>query len=391
MKTIASRLLLLTLLLVACSSTCKAKSSNRTTKKLQDTIWQKVYDNLYKNYYTDSVLPVSYSEYIFVAESNHLLSAVFITGYGQEPWLGDYRYVQQRYGYCFRVPRYWEARMFEEAPNIFYGLSRSFVLSSYAPFRDDAISCFVRVANLAGKERRATAAKNAKKGKAANFAVDLKAGVQGKVKASFTVGGTQFLYGDSAWVSERVDEIIYNDEPCYKLTTQVEMSFLFDEKAQAQLEKMIAGGTLNKNLRTLAYFWGSKREIETKEVIINKADYAIVSYVTMQYVENGSRERFVAEFTEENFVKDGLKYRQQLYKSLALLFDANRSIYRNNQGIYSYIVKRPLPQPYPSEKLTDIDPVVRIGKGRYEAFCTRVSEPDDRMLEEWNNFIRMNK
>lgn len=368
---------LLILLCLFCAATASAQNKNMITgdKKLFDRIIRHMENNLEKNYFVDSLQPVQYSEYTFVASSKHLLNAVYIEGVPRPVWFFDFSYYKKKYGMDALLPlHYWVAKLYEEMPGERYGNISFGDTFGYMLFGVEAQSTLAQHVTVNAQRR---------KEKEAKMTADFNRTQLGN--PSYTMDNRISSSGD-AWENFQVSDTLYENQPCYKLIRTYKGSSIYGTKEAKRFEERYpVDNEYNKELHRLVNLWGNAVYSGKVERIIGKADYAMLHLHSEHFIENAAG-KFLTNWINDRFEKAGKHYRQISYSACTRRL-VTGTVYINDEGIYTYRIKRPLYDAPPIDSAQTYQYKIAQPPAGYEGFCTRVDAPDKEMLEEWLRFI----
>jgi hypothetical protein len=351
----------------------QGKETTTGNKKLFDKIIRKMENNLEKNYFTDSLQPVQYSEYTFMDSSKQLLNAVYIEGIMRPVWFADYQRYQGKQGLDLKAPmRYWRAEFYEETPGERYGSILFEEAFGYTPF-------VLEMQNSLAQHISANAQRRREKLNRINKDINPLG------NPSYTIDNSISSPGDS-WEDFQVVDTIYENQLCYKLIRTYQWLTIYgDKEAERFAQRHPNDDEQTRVLRRLIHLWANAAYSGRVERIIGKEDYALLYLHAERFIENAAG-KFLTDRYEDKFIKKGKHYKQIFYKACNRRFVAG-TLFVNEQDIYTYRIKQPLYNaPSIESAQTYKNKIVRPPVG-YEDFCIRLDTPNEDMLKEWKKFI----
>ena len=397
-------------------------------KKLYDTILNKVERNVDKNYYSDSIIAVRHSEYI-VNESTEDFEKVVCMEYFPTPiWVIDVKYYKQNFGYNnsifpIQVTGYLiNGKLYkkDDSGNLGFTFPHRFA-SSYLRIDIDSfnssLSMFVRNnrkereesknndsdTNLPNKINMPSFDTNDNFGnQKPKMSIDYGSINDKKTNNNTSVSANNLpktitvttppiytkISDNTAYV---VDNMVYNETDCYKLTKVITTNFVYTESDRQRFEdtldeydiihqKYLTQEQKNEH-RQLVEYWANGGSVYSQTHIIAKKNFAVLSFIHEVKNQNNEGEWIgIEKITEKYQEGNNKKYYQTFYTKLVRNYIGS---FPNMDNLLTLVVRTPL------EKCFSLDNTTIIPRKpylTYEDFCEKVDTFDEEMLLDWNKY-----
>ena len=395
-------------------------------KKQYDNILNKVEKNIEKNYFTDSIFAVRHSEYIFNELTEDFEKVVCIEYFPTPIWSDDGEYYNRRFRFNnsifpIRVVGYLiAAKLYKknESKKLGFTFPHRFA-SPYSRMDIDDFNSSLYVFVRNNKEKRAKMEELKNNNNDTNLPNKInipsfntndkqwdqepKISIEyGKVNdraannlpKKITMTGTPIYTKVSDTTFYTVENIVYNEIDCYKLTRVFKASFIYKDFERQRFEN----GTINEppdlrdqkpmseqkkeEFRQIIEYWANGESVASVTYIINKKNYAVLSYLRELQQQNNKGEWMEIEKIIEKYQEGkNKKYYQTSFTKLVRNYNGGSP---NINNILTLVVRTP------SEKSFSLDSVTVIQRKMmsltYEDLCVKVDNPDDDMLLDWNKY-----
>ena len=398
-------------------------------KRLYDTILNKVEKNVDKNYYSDSIVAVRHSEYIVNEPTKNFERIVCIEYFPTPLWSMDEKYYNQKFGFNnsifpSRIFGYLIiAKLYKKDKLSNLGLTIPHRFASSYPYIDingfySTLSMFVRNnrekrkensknnnndTNLPNKINRLSFDTNDKQGNQ-KPTISIEYGStnnQNNNKSSsvstnnlpktISITGTPIYTNISNSVTYIVDNIVYNETDCYKLTRVSKTSFIYTESDRQRFEnsldeydiirrKYLTEQQKNEH-RQLVEYWANGETVFSQSYIIAKKNFAVLSFIRELKQRNNEGEWIeIEKITEKYQESNNKKYYQTFYTKLIRNYIGG---FPNIDNLLTLVVRTPLEKCFSLDNTTIMP---RKLNSTYEDFCEKVDTLDNDMLLDWNKY-----
>jgi len=400
-------------------------------EKLFNNILNNVERNIDKNYYTDSIVAVRHSEYIFNELTEDFEKVVYIEYFPTPIWSMDEKYYNQKFGFNnsifpSRIYGYLiMAKMYKKDESKHLGFTIPHRFASHFTFIDinlfnSSISMFVR--NNREKRRENSNNNNdtnlPNKINIPSFNTNDKQGNQepkisieygsdnnkktnknnatsaDKLPKTITITGTPIytIISDSA--TYKVDNIVYNGTDCYKLTKIITKHFMYKEFERQRLENTMINEPVSlleqkymteqqkEEFRQIVEYWANGGGFFSQTYIVEKKNFAVLSFLQEIKRQNNKGEWIDIEKTMEKYQEGkNKKYYQTSFTKLIRNYNGGSP---NINNILTLVVRTPINKSFSLDSTTVLPR--RMLDLTYEDFCTKVDTIDDDMLLDWNKY-----
>ena len=396
-------------------------------KKQYDTILNKVERNVDKNYYSDSISAVRHSEYIVNELTNDFEKVVCIEYFPTPMWSMDEKYYNQRFGFKnsifpSRIFGYLiTAKLYNKGELSNLGLTVPHRFASFYPYIDinlfnSTLSTFVRNnrekrredlnnnndTNLPNKinmlsfdthdnQRSQKPTISVEYGNVNNQKTNNNSVPANNLPKTISMSSPPIYTTISNSTAYMVDNIIYNETDCYKLTRVATTNSIYTESDRQRFEntldeydvifqKYLTEQQKNEH-RQLVEYWANGTSVHSQTYVVTKKNFAVLSFVReLKRQNNEGKWIAVEKITEEYQEGKNKKYYPTFYTKLIRNYNGG---FPNIDNLLTLVVRTPLEKSF---SLSDTIAMPRKYKLAYEDFCERVDIPDDDMLLDWNKY-----
>ena len=398
-------------------------------RRLYDTILNKVERNVDKNYYSDSVVAVRHSEYIVNDSTKEFEKIVCIEYFPTPLWSMDEKYYNQRFGFnnsifLNRIFGYLiMAKLYKKDELSNLGLTVPHRFASSYPYIDingyySTLSMFVRN----NRERRKEDSKNNNnetnlpnkinmpsfdnnddfRNQKPQITIEYgninhqKTNNNNAVSANnlpktISITSPPIYTNISHSATYTVDNIVYNETDCYKLTEVITANFIYTESDRQRFEnsldeydiifrKYLTEQQKNEH-RQLVEYWANGETVFSQTYIVDKKNFAVLSFLRELKRQNNKGEWIeIEKITEKYREGKNKKYYQTFYTKFIRNYNGG---FPNIDNLLTLIVRTPLEKSFSLDNTTVMP---RKLNSTYEDFCEKVDTLDEDMLMDWNKY-----